>query len=197
MNRALLALLLLTACPPRTTQVEVKRAVSPAKEYHPASRHGLAIVLWEDTEAVLACSRRVNDDGMTVGNAGPCLRALPGSHAQRGHDPSLVRLALIGRQKVFADDTPWHGFNCWVTIEDAQLVPSRKPARVVMHSPSGQRELKSWMPDGVEGDSFHHELSFSKSGQWMAVLRVAVGLGDGERTVEVVDAEVVQAPKCQ
>jgi hypothetical protein len=193
MTRALIALLLLAGCPNRSAQVEVKRAVSPAAP-RKGTRPRLAWVTW-DRNMVVACNRLVDDDAKTVGQPGPCVRVVgPATPARRGekYDSIPIEARTLPDNQP-ADQGPWT--DCWLSIEDAQLVPTRKPARLIMHSPTGERDIGFWTPDG-EGDAFHIEASFDPAGKQMAILRVAVGLGEGARTITIADALVVPVYKC-
>ncbi len=186
MIRAALLLLALTGCP---KNVEVKRAVTPAAG-SPGSRPHLAWLSWSDANTLLVCNRRVDDQANTVGTPGPCLRV----RAEQPLEPG-VAFTPATADRANADAAPWS--SCPLTLEDAQSVPARKAARIMQRTPAGPRELEQWMPGAqVQGDAFQLEASFSPNGKWMAIVRVAVGLGEGERTVEIAGARLVPTPDC-
>jgi hypothetical protein len=158
--------------------------VGPAR----ASRTRLAWITWAG-DALVHCRRRIDDAARTVGPLGPCTRIAEGAPPARVPAPSSHPPDVT-----FADATPDSA--CALTIEDAQLVPAPKPARLTLTTPSGKIDLDTWTPD-TEGDAFHIEASFSPDHRRVAILRVAVGLGEGERIVDVVSAQVRAAPACR
>ena len=53
-------------------------------------------------------------------------------------------------------------------------------------TPTGRDTLDDWKPDAtVGGDLFADELSFSPEGKWMAIVRLGIHLGEGERIIEI------------
>jgi hypothetical protein len=126
-----------------------------------------------------------------VGILGPCSKV--------GSDGGMHRIVSWlnseGADKTAADASPYE--RCSLTLEDAQLVPAPRPAKLFLVGPSGQQELEHWTPDGkLTADAYQLEVSFSPAGTWMAVIRVAIGLGEGERTIEVVSASLLPLPAC-
>ena len=86
---------------------------------------------------------------------------------------------------------PWQ--RCSVELKgDAQ------GASATLVSPTGREPLDDWKPDAsVGGDVYAVELSFSPEGQWMAVARLGVHLGEGERIVEIHGVEIRAVPACR
>lgn len=81
---------------------------------------------------------------------------------------------------------------CRFRREDAVLVPTIKPARLFL----GDKLLVEWTPD-TDGDQFTLEPSLSPDGRQLAVLHVAIGLGEMTRTVEAVKVTLLPAPDCR
>ena len=81
---------------------------------------------------------------------------------------------------------------CRFRREDAVLVPALKPARLFV----GDKLLAEWTPD-TDGDQFTLEPSLSPDGRQLAVLHVAIGLGEMTRTVETAKVTLLPAPDCK
>jgi len=87
---------------------------------------------------------------------------------------------------------------CRVLFDDAPGDPAAPPARATLVGPAARQPLDEWRPAGtVDGDYFAVETSFSPDGKWLAVYRVAVGLGTDERLVELAGVQVRPAPACR
>ena len=179
------------SCATQNTKVEVKRAVGANTGAHGGKRPRLAWVAWDDENTLVVCNRRVDDNGNPVGILGPCSKV--------GSDGVMHRMVswlnTEGADKTFADATPYE--RCTLELEDAQLVPAPKPAKLFLVGPTGKQELEHWTPEGkLTADAYHLEVTFSPEMTWMAVVRVAIGLGEGERTIEVVSASLLPLPTC-
>jgi hypothetical protein len=81
---------------------------------------------------------------------------------------------------------------CSFRRDDAVLVPTVKPARLYL----GDKLLVEWTPD-TDGDQFTLEPSLSPDRKTLAVLHVAIGLGEGTRTVETAKVTLLPAPDCK
>lgn len=167
-----------------------------------SSRSGrvrLAAVMWPTGKSVIACTRRLDDQGRPVGVAGPCTKLEAGENDA----VKVLSWATLGR----FDDTPPDvgpasvNGRCRFEIEDAQKIPSLKAAKLWWVTPTKRQELAAWTPDAEKGvadsDAFTLEVSLAPEGEWLAILRVAVGLGEGERIVQVASMNLVRVPACE
>jgi hypothetical protein len=156
-------------------------------------RPRLAAVLWPTASGFIYCNRRLDDDAHPVGVAGPCSRIDAGEREPH----RIVSWASLGRfDATPAQAGPWD--RCRAELEDATLVPTRRPARAWLVTPTGRTLLEEWTPEAdLTGDVYTIELSFAPEGQWMAVEHVMVGLGEGERVVEVTGVAIRQVPACR
>lgn len=106
-----------------------------------------------------------------------------------------------GSRTVTVDPTPPDSApgGCRVWLEDISGDPAvRRPARATLIAPAGRTPLDEWSPAATDdGDYFAIETSFSPDGKWLGVARLAVGIGDGDKVVRVVSAEVRRAPPCR
>jgi hypothetical protein len=153
----------------------------------------LGWLTWSNPTTILYCNRRIDDQGNPVGVTGPCSRLEAGE--QTPH--RIVDWTNAGRPDSTAPTAgPWD--RCSIELEDAQLVPTPKPARAFVVSPTGKTLIEEWTPDPkINGDVFALEVSFSPEGKWMAVARLAIGLGEGERTIEVSGVNIWPVPACR
>jgi hypothetical protein len=142
----------------------------------------MAWAAWNSDTVLFYCNRRLDDQGNQVGVIGPCHRI-----KQDDTPHLLVAFTNVNRP----DTSPPNAGPCNIELEDAQLVPQKKPARALI----GERVLEEWMPEG-DGDVFVIETLPSPDGKLLAILHVAIGLGEGERTIEVSGARVIPAPSC-
>ena len=151
----------------------------------------LGWVSWLDDQTLFACNRRVDDSGQSVGVMGPCARFdAEGRHGVM----SWGNTELPDRTR--SDASP--GPRCKIELEDAQLLPTPKPARVFVTVGGERKLLDEWKPDkAMSGDAFAIEPSFSPDGKTVAYVHVAIGLGEGERIVEIPDARLAPAPECK
>jgi hypothetical protein len=190
--KRLAIVVLVAGCAQQTPQIEVKRAVSPATAApHAGKRPRLGWVAWDDDKTLVFCNRRVDDQGRGLGVLGPCKKVTPDK------TPKLLVswLNIDTPDRTAADAGPWA--QCSLELEDAKLVPPATPAKLWLVTPTGKRELEAWPPEAnLTADAYQYEVSFSPDGAWMAVLRLAIGLGEGERTIELVGAKLHPVPKC-
>jgi hypothetical protein len=158
----------------------------------------LAAVMWPVAKAIIYCTRRLDDHAQPVGVAGPCFRLEAG-------DPDPVKTiswVTLGRFESSAPDaTPASfGGRCHLEIAQGQRLPAPTPARLTWVGPSGKRVLEEWTPndaEAVDADAYTIEATFAPEGEWMAILHVSVGLGDGERIVRVASAKLIRVPACE
>lgn len=185
-------MILLAACAPSSTQRAAK-AGFPARATPEHKRVRLGWVTWPNADTMIYCNRRVDDQGNLVGVLGPCWRYEAGEPAPK----KIMSWSNLGRP----DSTPpavgpWD--RCTLELEDARLVPTPSPARASLQSPTAKTPLDEWTPDPkLTGDAYATEVSFSPEGKWMAVLHLSIGLGEGERTIEIADAKLAAVPACR
>ena len=87
---------------------------------------------------------------------------------------------------------------CRILLEDVPGDPGAPAARASLVGREGTVLLDEWRPAATDdGDYFAIETSFSPDGKWMGVAHVSVGIGDGDRLVRVIDAQVRRAPVCK
>lgn len=147
----------------------------------------LGWITWSDVNEVVFCTRRLDDGGNQVGVLGPCWRQTVGDKPKK-----LFSWLNGGR----SDDTPpnsgpWQ--RCAVKLES-----TNKEAKATLLTPTGSEPLDDWTPPPeVNGDLFADELSFSPEGKWMAVLHLAVHLGEEERIIEPSWVDIRPVPACR
>jgi hypothetical protein len=67
-----------------------------------------------------------------------------------------------------------------------------------MVTPTGREPLEDWKPEARSAaDAYDVEVSFSPEGKWMAVVHVAIHLGDGERIIEIPSVDIRAVPACR
>src|SRR5262249_35116460 len=128
-----------------------------------------------------------DDGGAQVGVLGPCWRLVAGEAPRK-----MLSWLNAGRPDDSAPNAvPWS--RCSVELKgDVQ------GATATLVTPTGRETLEDWKPSAeVGGDLFGVELSFSPEGRWMALVRVAVHLGEGERIVEIPEVEIRPVPACR
>jgi hypothetical protein len=162
-----------------------------------SGRSRLAAVMWPTAKSVIACTRRIDDQARPVGVAGPCAKLEAGENDA----VKVISWATLGRFDDSAPDSAPASMagRCRFEIEDAQ--GRQKPAKLWWVTPTKRQELAAWTPGeekGVaESDAFTIEVSLAPEGEWLAILRVAVGLGEGERIVQVASMNLTRVPACE
>ena len=153
---------------------------SPSPQKPLAHSQRLAWAAWNSDTTLFYCNRRLDDQGNQVGVIGPC-------HKIKQDDTPHLLVAFTNVNR--PDSSPPNAGPCAIELEDAQLVPQKKPARALI----GGKPIDEWLPEG-DGDLFVLETLPSPDGKLLGILRVAVGLGEGERTIEVAGARVIPMP---
>jgi hypothetical protein len=175
--------------PPRAVTDE------PAPQTPRPAAHSLRLgwVAWGTPSRIYYCNRRLDDQGNPVGVTGPCWRLEAGES-----EPHRMVAWMNAEHPDATTPDAFPGGKCRVELEDAQLVPAPRPARAWLVAPSGKTLLDEWTPDPkVVGDLFAVEVSFAPEGKWMALVHLAVGLGEGERSVEFAGAAIRPLPGCR
>ncbi len=170
-----------------TPNAAARPSPAPQKPQAHSKRFGWSA--WNSDTTLFYCNRRLDDFGGQIGVTGPCFKV-------KADDPSshrLVAFTNVNQADTAAPNEAPPG--CKVELDDAVLVPQKLPARAWLVGAKGRTLLEEWLPDS-EGDLFVVETTPSPDGKLLGILRVAVGLGEGERTVEVVGARVIAAPAC-
>jgi hypothetical protein len=149
----------------------------------------LGWVTWSDVNEIVYCNQRLDDSGTRVGVLGPCW------HLTAGESPKQMMSWLnAGRPDETAPNAvPWPANRCSVA-----LAGDSKGATATLVTPTGREPIDDWKPDAtVGGDLFADELSFSPEGKWMAVARLGIHLGEGERIIEIHGVDIKQVPACR
>lgn len=147
----------------------------------------LGWITWSDVNEVLYCNRRLDDAGNLVGVLGPCWRMSAGERPKK-----ILSWLNAGRP----DDTPPNAVP-WTRCS-VELKGDSQSASATLVSPTGREPIEEWKPDAtVGGDVYGVELSFSPEGKWLAVVHLAVHLGEGERIVEIPSVEIRNVPACR
>jgi hypothetical protein len=147
----------------------------------------LGWVTWSDVNELLYCNRRLDDEGQQVGVLGPCWRLTAGEQPKR-----IMSWLNAGRPDASPPGGgPWD--RCHLeTHGDSQ------GAWIKLVTPTSKDSIDDWKPDAkVGGDLYATELSFSPEGKWMAVVHLAVHLGDGERIIEIPSVDIRSVPACR
>lgn len=158
----------------------------------------LAAVMWPSATSIITCTRRLDDSARSVGVPGPCRKLEAGEPEPQ----KVLSWATLGRFDGSAPDAPppSSGGRCHIELVKGQLGPSARPATATWVTPTRRESLDSWTPGAepasVDMDAYTIETSLAPEGEWLAILRVAVGLGDGERVVEVARARLLRIPAC-
>jgi hypothetical protein len=191
------------------SSVALALALAACAPAAPAVKHGpglaassaklrLAAVMWPNGKSIIYCTRRLDDEAKPVGVAGPCRRLEAGETEAM----KILSWATLGRFDQAAPDAvpATLGGRCHLEITQGQRARTPTPARIEWVTPSTRTTLEEWAPTGEQAalaDAFTLEASFAPEGEWMAILRVAVALGDGERVIEVPAARLIKVPACQ
>ena len=188
-HRSLLPLLALVAgCATTSPQ-----APGPALPNKQPNRVRLGHLVWQGNSMVTVCTRRIDDDANTVGVAGPCWKAELGAS---GLSRIVSWMGAGPQERRPLASLP--GTICGFEYEDAVLTPVEKPAKLYFVAPSGRSEIYSWPPPpGATADAYQLETSLAPDGKTLAILRLQLGLGEGQRIVEPEGVELRPAPACQ
>ena len=167
-------------------RVEVKRAVGKNVPKEPR----LGWVTWDD-DTLVACNRRIDDEGRSAGVLGPCKRV-----GADGVLHTIVSWTNFERPDASLADAGPQPI-CSLELQPTRA-PDTQPATVMLVQPSGTVELEAWKPEsGLTADEYRVEASFSPDGKWMALVHLAIGLGEGQRTVEIAGVRRVPRPVCR
>jgi hypothetical protein len=147
----------------------------------------LGWVTWSDVDELLYCNRRIDDNGEQVGVLGPCFRLAAGERPKQ-----IMSWLNAGRPDATPPLAgPWD--RC--TLEHKG---DSNGAQLTLVTPTKKEPLEDWQPDSkVGGDAYAVEVSFSPEGKWMAVVHVAIHLGDGERIIEIPFVDIRPVPACR
>lgn len=156
----------------------------------------LAVVGWDAGGAFWACARRAEEFAPGAAEKiGRCVVvAAPGAEAKA----AAFAPGAFTRDVSPPDAAPGR---CRVLHEDIPGDPGLPPeaaARATLVGPGARAPIDAWRPPlSVDGDYFALETSFSPGGDWLAIVRTAVGRGEGEQSADVVAASVLVAPRCE
>jgi hypothetical protein len=171
------------------------RATSPPSANAAPSgppRLRLGMVTWTREDRLVYCNRRLDDAGTPVGVSGPCFSLVAGAE-----EPHRI-VAFSNAER--ADTSPPDAFpsdKCRIELAAGRFAPDVAPARATLVGPSGRQLLDEWTPPPeVQADAFQIEATVSPRGTWLALVRLAIGLGEGERTVEIAGASIRKTPPC-
>jgi len=182
-----LAATLLTGC--ATTSAPAPK--TPQSTRKPAVR--LAHIVWQVNTTVTLCTRRIDDDNNTIGNAGPCYKS------EVANPPLQKIISWMGAgpsDKRSPDHHPEP--RCHFEAEDAKLVPPEVPAKLFLVSPSGRTEIFNWPPPpGATADAYRLETSLSPDGATLAIIRLQLGLGEAQRIVEPEGIDFITPARCK
>jgi len=189
-ERFAIAALLVAGCATQSPHVEPRKPGRPSlTAAQPRARLGW--VSWIDPDTLYACDRRVDDAGNTLGVMGPCWRI--GTDSVKHKMVSWANAEAPDRTPSNAG--PWD--RCRLVLEDARMAPPLAPARLILETPTGRTTLDEWAPPTeVEGDAFTLEATFDPEGKRLGIVRLAIGLGEGERIVRIAGARLVDVPTC-
>lgn len=147
---------------------------------------------WDAASAFQACARHLDDAGTPRPPFGPCLIV-------RG--PGAAAEAQPAPDRAFFDDTSVSTAapdGCHTAFFDVPGDPGAPAARAFLVGPSASALLDSFRPPStVDGDQFAIETSYSPDHSRLALIHSALGLGDGDRRVDVVAVEMRAAPACR
>jgi hypothetical protein len=151
----------------------------------------LGWITWSDVNEVLYCNRRLDDAGNAVGVLGPCWRMSAGEPPKK-----ILSWLNAGRPDERPPNAvPWS--RCTIELRGS-LKGDSQSASATLVSPTGREPIEAWTPDAsVAGDLYAVELSFSPEGKWLAIVRLAVHLGEGERIVEIPSVDIRPVPACR
>jgi hypothetical protein len=176
----LLAVAALPACHPHKGPAPVTTTASGAPIR-------LGWITWSDVHEIIYCTRRLDDNGTQIGVTGPCFRQTAGEPPKK-----IVSWLNAGRP----DDKPPNAVP-WSRCS-VELKGDTQGALATLLTPTTRETLEDWKPDAsVGGDVYALELSFSPEGNWLAVVHLAVHLGEGERIIEIPHVDIRPVPACR
>ena len=150
----------------------------------------LAAVMWPTARSIIYCARRIDDAAQPTGVAGPCARL----EAGEAGPTKVLSWATLGR---FDRSPPTAVPQSWARCRLA-LTRAGDATTLAWVGPTQREVLDEWRPGAdSEADAFSIEATFAPEGEWMAVLRVGIGLGDGERVVQIAGAKLLRVPACE
>lgn len=184
-----LVVLMASACATTNT---VTTSRDPNDPNRPTVRLGQLV--WQGNTAVTICTRRIDDNANVVGVAGPCWKAEVGKREMT----RIVSWIGAGPNDTRPVDT-YPGTSCRFEAQDAQLAPTEQPAKLTLITSSGTRqEIYSWPPPpGATADAYRLEPSLSPDGKTLAIVRLQIGIGEGQRVIEPEGVELREAPSCK
>ena len=158
----------------------------------------LAVTGWSQAGAFWACSQRTAEFGQP-GRTGRCLVVEKAGDAAMQHEFAEGAITPdAAREGGRPDAAPGR---CRVLFEDLTGdpgLPAEAAAKATLYGPPAPIALDAWKPPRtLDGDYFAVETSFSPDGKRLAIVHTAVGVGEGERSAEVVSVEVRAAPDCR
>lgn len=180
---------LLSACATTNTVTTNRNSKDPDKQ--PSVRLGQLV--WQGNNVVTICTRRIDDNANVVGVAGPCWKAELG----KAEMTRIVSWIGAGPNDTKAVDE-YPNTSCRFEAKDAQLVPPEQPATLTLVSPTGKQEIYSWPPPaGATADAYRLEPSLSPDGKTLAIVRLQIGIGEGQRVIEPEGVDLREAPACK
>jgi hypothetical protein len=151
----------------------------------------LGWVVWSDPNTLVSCAHRVDDSGGIIGDPGPCKMNVAGEGSKPVAAPAVGRMDSTSPQK-----TP--DARCSIELVPAHLTPPAAPARAYWQTPSGRELIAEWNPEAkLEADQYQLETAISPEGQWMAIIYLAIGRGEGELRVDIPRVELRAIPACK
>jgi hypothetical protein len=162
---------LLAACATQSPSVEVRHQIGLRAPEEPR----LGWVTWADDETLVGCSRRIDDEGNPVGVLGPCKKVGP---------DGVVR-PLVSWLNAEAPDRSPLGF---------RVEPSRRPDEAPARLWAGKMLIEAWTPEKeLTADEYRVEATRSPAGKWLGLVHLAIGIGEGQRTIEVTGLRLIPA----
>ena len=194
--KALVALVALASCQTKSPTAPLpphKESMTPPAP-EPGLHHTLRLAWagWKNAHEYLACGRRTGE--LTdKGRLGKCLAVTAVGQAPVAREWTDA----VTRDESAVASAPMAG-GCHVHFTDAQGAPGSPAAVASLMAANGKNvDIASWQPRPEDnGDQFALETSFSPDGTLLAITRVAIGIGEGETSVDVLGVELRAAPAC-
>ena len=185
------AALVLSACARPRLEPPSPMPYRPAVDagIHHTARLGWSA--WRGDGAFAICGRRTSDL-TTAGKLRGCLQ-VPAAGA--ASFPLAGELDAFGSRDATSPEAALGG--CQIVLDDVVAAASGPPARATLIGKTTRTLLGEWRPAlNIDGDYFALEVSFSPDGKWLALARIAVGLGE-DQTVDIAGVEVRGTPPCR